>query len=36
MSGMAEGGLNTWGMTEGLVWVLCHARWSPFVIPAGC
>ena len=29
MSGMAEGGLNTWGMTEGLLWVLCHALTPP-------
>ena len=29
MSGMTEEGLNTWGMTEGLLWVLCHAPTPP-------
>ena len=42
-SGMTEGGIEyigndwkAWGMTEGLLWSLCHARWSLSVIPAGC
>ena len=30
---MAEGGLNTWGMTEGLLWLLCYSRRAPLSCP---